>query len=159
MSELPDDTPLTVGAMRAMLRDRSRLFKNGESWADYIREKWLTPQNLLIVVMAVFTVGGRVQEVQTGVAAAIAAAEAAMAATEAQEKLAVELTERTRAVDEQLDKIEKNQDLYATKVDSEAVKKMIKDSVSRREWRELIDIQQQANQRLARIEKSIGDQR
>jgi hypothetical protein len=158
MAHIPDHKHLTAGDLRAILADRASLKKNGHTWAEYLG-KWVTPQNLLIVVMAVFTVGGRVQEVQTGVAAAIAAADAAMAATEAQEKLARELSARTQAVDEQLDKIERNQGDYATKVDTEAVKKLIKDSVSRREWRELIDIQQQANQRLARIEKSIGDQR
>jgi hypothetical protein len=158
MAHIPDHKHLTAGDLRAILEDRASLKKNGHTWGQYLG-KWVTPQNVLIVAMAVFTVGGRVQEVQTGVAAAIAAADAAMAATEAQEKLARELSARTQAVDEQLDKIERNQGDYATKVDTEAVKKLIKDSVSRREWRELIDIQQQANQRLARIEKSIGDQR
>lgn len=46
MNELPDDKVLTVGDMKAMFRDQSRLFKNGEPWGDYFRDKWLTPKNL-----------------------------------------------------------------------------------------------------------------
>ena len=58
MTHIPDDKPLTAGDLKAILRDRSRLAKNGEGWGEYFRDKWFTPQNIgWIVALVLFGYG------------------------------------------------------------------------------------------------------
>ncbi len=158
MTKVHDSKPVTVGELRAALADRASFRKNGHTWGEYL-SKWVTPQNIVIVGLAVFSVGGRVQEVQTGVSAAITASKAAMAATEAQEKFARQLSERAQLLTEQMESIRQRQDQYATKSDVDAVKELLKLAVTRREFRESIDAQQQILHRLDRIDASVKDQR
>jgi hypothetical protein len=152
MSELPQDKPLTVGDMRTLLRDRSRLLKNGETWGEYAA-KWITPQNLLIVVMAIFTVGGRVQQAQTDITEAAKVAQEAITVAA---NISQKFDEVQGTVISQQATINKLQADAVTKDDiNGAVKSGVAPLVTRREWRELLDIQQQISRRLDRIEKSV----
>lgn len=156
MSEIPDDKPLTAGDLREILRARSRLGKNGETWAQYFREKWLTPQNILLAVLAVFTVGGRVQEMQTGVAGAV---DLARKATEAQTQLLREIGTLSQAVDSQQKAVEAQQrvieaqrEMFATKANLEALADRVRLNITRREFQEF---QRTVVPSLQRIENSV----
>jgi hypothetical protein len=148
MSQIPDDKPLTAGDLRAILRERGRLFKNGETWGEYFG-KWITPQNLILVVMAGFTIGGRVQQAQSDIAAVM----------QSNTRLVGEVATLSKAVDTQQravvaqqSVIEAQREMFATKQNLEALQERLKLNVSRREF---LEFQRSVLPTLQRIERKV----
>lgn len=151
MSQIPDDKVLTAGDMRTILKDHSRFFKNGESWGEYFG-KWITPQNLLLVIMFGYTVGGRVQQAQTDIAAALKS-NAQLVGEVATLSKAVDTQQR--AVVAQQKVIEAQREMFATKENLVALQERMRLNVTRHEFQEF---QRTVLPTLRRIERSV-DQR
>lgn len=148
MSQLPDDTPLTVGTLRAVLRQDASLTKNGETWRQYL-DKWITPQNLLLVVLAGFTIGGRVQQAQTDISEAL----------KSNARLVMEIATLTDTVDTQQKVVDAQQasiaaqrEMFATKANLEALQDRVRLNITRREFQEF---QRSVLPALQRIEQSM----
>jgi hypothetical protein len=148
MSQIPDDKPLTAGDLREILQERSRLLKNGETWGEYLG-KWITPQNLVLVVMAGFTIGGRVQQAQSDIAAVM----------QSNTRLVGEVATLSKAVDTQQravvaqqSVIEAQREMFATKQNLEALQERLKLNVSRREF---LEFQRSVLPTLQRIERKV----
>jgi hypothetical protein len=148
MSQIPDDKPLTAGDFRRLMQERSRLFKNGETWGEYFG-KWITPQNLILVVMAGFTIGGRVQQAQSDIAAVM----------QSNTRLVGEVATLSKAVDTQQravvaqqSVIEAQREMFATKQNLEALQERLKLNVSRREF---LEFQRSVLPTLQRIERKV----
>lgn len=154
---LPDHKTATVGDIRELLRASASFRKNGESWREYWFTKWITPQNICVLVMAAVTIGGRVQRIEGGVddatKVAARAAEVAAKAAESQAQLLQEIGRLSRTVDAQQSLIEKQRELYATKDDVTSVRERVRLSVTRNEFQEAIF--RGVVPRLDRIEKSV----
>jgi hypothetical protein len=148
MSHIPDDKPLTAGDLREILQERSRLLKNGETWGEYLG-KWITPQNLVLVVMAGFTIGGRVQQAQTDITKALDS-NARLVGEIATLSKAVDTQQK--AVDAQQEAIEAQREMFATRQNLESLQERVRLNVTRREFREAIELQ--IVPRLDRIEKA-----
>jgi hypothetical protein len=156
-TQIPDDgKPVTEAQVKAILRDRARLFKNGEGWGEYFRDKWLTPQNLGWICALAFMVYGEWRDMRTGVAGAI---EAARKATEAQAQLLTEIGTLSKAVDTQQQAveaqhavIEAQRSVFATSQNLVALEERVRQSVTRREF---LEFQRSVLPALQRIEKSV----
>jgi len=149
---MPDDTPLTVGTYKAMLRDSTSLRKNGHTWGEYLA-KWVTPQNVLLLIMAAVTLGGRVERLETVGRDAL---EAAKEATQSQAQLLMEIGTLNKTVDKQAATIQAQRDMFATKQNLEALQDRVRLNVTRREF---LEFQRSVLPALQRIEHSVKEPR
>ncbi len=144
---------LLVEQLREIIRhelgDRASLKKNGHTWGQYLG-KLVTPERVMLAILAVFSFGGRVQEMQAGVAEAV---KVAAQAKEVQTRLLKEISSLRDTVDEQKSVIADQQMSHATKSDVVAVSDRIRLNVTRREFEEAI--YRGLVPRLDRIEQSV----
>jgi hypothetical protein len=139
-------------AIRHELKGHASLKKNGETWWQYAG-KIITPERVILVVIAVFTFGGDIRDarrdLKTSVDQAMQASQKADVATKQAESAMAELLMARDELRQVLDATTKQQAFNADVTDR------VSRSVTRSEFKSAIE--QRVLPRLERIEKALQE--
>lgn len=134
-------------AIKEAVREYNSFRKNGESWWQWL-QKIVTPQNVLLVLIGAYTVGGRAQRLET------TSVEALETAKEAARVIAVqqdEMAAMRKVIDSQATIIDRQETMHATKGDVGALADRVSLAITRQEFQKFH--REQILPRLERIER------